>query len=88
MAISSARRRAADATYIDVDEVTPSPEQLEREMGAESLHELIESIRQRGVLQPVLVRRLQHGYELVAGLRRWRAARLAGVDRIPVIVRP
>ena len=50
---------------------------------------LSESLRERGVLQPVLVRPLPGGtYELVAGERRWRAARLAGFDRIPALVRP
>jgi ParB family chromosome partitioning protein len=88
MAMSTARRRAGAATYIEVDQVTPSPEHLDRELGGDSLDALAESIRQRGVLQPVLVRRLQHGYELIAGLRRWKAARLAGVERIPAIFRP
>src|SRR5262249_45889393 len=54
---------------------------------AEPLRELADSIRLHGVLQPVLVRRLTDGYELIAGERRWRAARLAGVEHIPAIVR-
>ena len=73
--------------YIDVDQVKPSPEQTRRQFPAEPLRELADSIRQHGVLQPVLVRRLPDGYELMAGERRWRAARLAGVQRIPAIVR-
>jgi ParB family chromosome partitioning protein len=60
---------------------------MRKQFPAESLRELADSIREHGVLQPVLVRRLPEGYELIAGERRWRAARLAGVERIPAIVR-
>jgi len=73
--------------YIDVDQIKPSPEQTRRQFPAEPLRELADSIRLHGVLQPVLVRRLTDGYELIAGERRWRAARLAGVEHIPAIVR-
>jgi len=73
--------------YIDVDQIKPSPEQTRRQFPAEPLRELADSIRLHGLLQPVLVRRLTDGYELIAGERRWRAARLAGVERIPAIVR-
>lgn len=73
--------------YIDVDQIKPSPEQMRRQFPAEPLRELADSIRLHGLLQPVLVRRLTDGYELIAGERRWRAARLAGVERIPAIVR-
>src|SRR5215470_14620012 len=73
--------------YIDVDQIKPSPEQTRRQFPAEPLRELADSIRLHGLLQPVLVRRLNDGYELMAGERRWRAARLAGVERIPAIVR-
>jgi ParB family chromosome partitioning protein len=73
--------------FIDVDQVKPSPEQMRKQFPAEPLRELADSIRQHGVLQPILVRRLPDGYELIAGERRWRAARLAGVTRIPAIVR-
>ena len=73
--------------FIDVDQVKPSPEQMRKQFPAEPLRELADSIRQHGVLQPILVRRLADGYELIAGERRWRAARLAGVTRIPAIVR-
>src|SRR5215475_9758976 len=73
--------------YIDVDQIKPSPEQTRRQFPAEPLRELADSIRLHGLLQPVLVRRLTDGYELIAGERRWRAARLAGVERVPAIVR-
>jgi ParB family transcriptional regulator, chromosome partitioning protein len=73
--------------FIDVDQVRPSPEQMRKHFPAESLRELADSIRQHGVLQPILVRRLPDGYELIAGERRLRAARLAGVQRVPAIIR-
>lgn len=73
--------------YIDIDQVKSSPEQTRRLFPAEQTRELADSIRQHGVLQPVLVRRVRQGYELIAGERRWRAARLAGLQRIPAIVR-
>lgn len=73
--------------YIDVDQIKPSPEQTRKQFPAEPLRELADSIRRHGLLQPVLVRRLSDGFELIAGERRWRAARLAGVERIPAIVR-
>lgn len=73
--------------YINADQIKPSSEQMRKGFPAESLRELADSIRQHGVLQPILVRRLPAGYELIAGERRWRAARLAGIERIPAIVR-
>ena len=73
--------------FIDVDQVKPSPEQMRKRFPAEPLRELADSIREHGVLQPILVRRLADGYQLIAGERRWRAARLAGVQHIPAIVR-
>jgi ParB family transcriptional regulator, chromosome partitioning protein len=73
--------------FINVDQIKPSPEQVRKQFPAEPLRELADSIKQHGVLQPILVRRLPDGYELIAGERRWRAARLAGVERIPAIIR-
>jgi ParB family chromosome partitioning protein len=73
--------------YISVDQIRPSPEQMRREFPPGPLRELADSIRQHGMLQPVLVSRLPDGYQLIAGERRWRAAQLAGLDRIPAIVR-
>ena len=73
---------------IAVDQIRPSHQQVRTRFDAEPLGELAESIRQHGVLQPLLVRRLPDGYELIAGERRWRAARLAGLVAIPAVVRP
>jgi len=72
---------------IAVDQIRPSRQQVRSRFDAEPLGELAESIRMHGVLQPLLVRRLADGYELIAGERRWRAARLAGLDHVPAVVR-
>ena len=72
---------------VSLDEVKPNPNQPRKSFGPAGLEELAASIRTSGVLQPVIVRKTSHGYELIAGERRWRAARQAGLERIPVIVR-
>jgi ParB family chromosome partitioning protein len=72
---------------VAVDQIRPSHQQVRTRFDAEPLGELAESIRRHGVLQPILVRRLADGYELIAGERRWRAARLAGLTAVPAVVR-
>lgn len=72
---------------VPVGEVFPNPEQPRRDFGREGLEELAASIREKGVLQPILVHRVPGGYELVAGERRLRASRLAGLERVPVLVK-
>ena len=72
---------------IAVDQIRPSRQQVRSRFDAEPLGELAESIRLHGVLQPLLVRPLADGYELIAGERRWRAARLAGLNSVPAVVR-
>lgn len=72
---------------IAVDQIRPSREQVRSRFDAEPLGELAESIRLHGILQPLLVRRLADGFELIAGERRWRAARLAGLQSVPAVVR-
>jgi ParB family transcriptional regulator, chromosome partitioning protein len=72
---------------IAVDQIRPSRQQVRSRFDAEPLGELAESIRLHGVLQPLLVRPLADGYELIAGERRWRAARLAGLNTVPAVVR-
>ena len=72
---------------IPVDQIRPSRQQVRSRFEAEPLGELADSIRLHGVLQPLLVRKLADGFELIAGERRWRAARLAGLDTVPAVVR-
>ena len=72
---------------IAVDQIKPSRQQVRTRFDAEPLGELAESIRLHGMLQPLLVRKLADGFELIAGERRWRAARLAGMHQVPAVVR-
>lgn len=85
----SAPPRAQDGLrHIAVDELKPGKYQPRSHIEQESLSELAESIKSQGVMQPVLVRPLADGgYEIVAGERRWRAARLAGLSSVPAIVK-
>jgi len=83
----SAEGEALVPQMIAVDQIRPSHQQVRTRFDAEPLGELAESIRLHGVLQPLLVRRLADGYELIAGERRWRAARLAGLRSVPAVVR-
>src|SRR5947209_15207466 len=73
---------------VPVELITPNPRQPRQRFDEATLAGLAESVRRRGVLQPVLVRPASGGtYELVAGERRWRAAQLAGLELIPALVR-
>ena len=73
--------------YIKLSDIKPNSAQPRKEFNEEALEDLASSILQYGVIQPVLVRPASKGYELVAGERRWRAARKAGLKQIPAIVR-
>jgi ParB family chromosome partitioning protein len=70
-----------------IEEVQPNPFQPRKAFSDEQLQELVDSIREKGILQPLLVRRKSDGYELIAGERRWRAAQRAGLREIPILVR-
>jgi ParB family chromosome partitioning protein len=74
---------------IAIELIAPNPQQPRRLFDDDALQSLAESLRVRGVLQPILVRPKPGGtYELIAGERRWRAAQLAGLDSVPALVRP
>jgi ParB family chromosome partitioning protein len=78
---------------VDVDLIVPNPRQPRERMDPEALAELAESVRQHGVLQPLIVTEAAREpgrpatYQLVAGERRWQAAKLAGLERVPVVVK-
>ncbi len=72
---------------LDIEHIDPNPRQPREHFDGEHLNELAESIRQNGVLQPIVVRRVEGRYELILGERRLRAAKLAGRATIPAIVR-
>lgn len=77
---------SGEIIYLPVNEIAPNPFQPRKTFNDESLEELASSIRQYGVIQPLLVRRTAEGFfELVAGERRLRASRLAGLEEVPVI---
>jgi len=73
--------------YIDINEIKPNHDQPRKVFNEEKITELSESIRLHGVIQPLIIRKAQKGYEIVAGERRWRAARAAGLREIPCIMR-
>ena len=77
----------SEPSEVDLDSIVPGPMQPRTHFDEASLEGLAESIRSHGVVQPLLVRRRDGGYELVAGERRWRAAKIAGLTRVPVIVK-
>jgi ParB family transcriptional regulator, chromosome partitioning protein len=83
---SGARRRFA--LQLPIADIKPNPEQPRRGFDPVALQELADSIRMHGVLQPLLVREGLGGYELIAGERRLRAAQIAGLEEVPVIVHP
>ncbi|MDH3801597.1 MAG: ParB/RepB/Spo0J family partition protein, partial [Deltaproteobacteria bacterium] len=73
--------------YCGIEEITPNPNQPRQNVRDKAFKELVDSVRERGILQPLLVRSTEGGYQLIAGERRWRAAQLAGLQRVPVIIK-
>ncbi len=76
-----------DIVYLDVREIEPNPFQPRRDFDSESLEELKTSIKEKGFIQPILVRKKGDSYELIAGERRLKAAKLLGLNKIPSIIR-
>ncbi len=84
----SAKKDASDTVLtVKISRVEPNRKQPRRTFHEESLKELAESIRQYGIVQPLIVQDQKSHYEIIAGERRWRAAKLAGLKEVPVIVR-
>ena len=81
------RAQPTGVAEIAIDQVRPNPRQPRQRFDAEELEALAASIREHGVLQPILVTETLDGYQLVAGERRLRASQLAGLDRVPAVVR-
>ena len=73
--------------YIDINDIRPNRNQPRKNFDSEGIRELAASIQEHGIIQPLIVRKNDSGYELVAGERRWRAAREAAFDKVPCIVR-
>ena len=72
---------------VRINEVEPNRDQPRKDFDEDALMELADSIRQFGILQPLLVQKKKNYYELIAGERRWRAAKLAGIKEVPIIVK-
>ena len=72
---------------VKITQVEPNQAQARRNFDEESLEELAGSIQQYGILQPILVTKQEHYYEIIAGERRWRAAKLAGLTEVPIIIK-
>jgi ParB family transcriptional regulator, chromosome partitioning protein len=85
--LSSTPTEADTLLEVGVEEIEPNPNQPRKVFSPNALDELTASIKASGMIQPVIVRRQGAGYQLVAGERRWRAARQAGLPRIPAILR-
>jgi ParB family chromosome partitioning protein len=72
---------------IDLDAIRPNPLQPRRSFDQEKIEELAGSIRENGILQPLIVKKARDGFELIAGERRWRAAQKAGLAKVPIIIK-
>lgn len=99
MAKRSSLGKGLDALFLDnntedgaiatlkIAEIEPNKNQPRSDFDDEALRELADSIREHGVIQPLVVRPIDKGYQIVAGERRWRAARMAGLGEVPVVIR-
>lgn len=85
--VADARTRVEGLTEIDIDQIQRGRFQPRQNFDQQALQELADSIRTQGIVQPVVVRAEANHYELVAGERRWRAAQLAGLQKIPAVIR-
>lgn len=73
--------------FVNITEIEPNREQPRKAFDEDALLELADSVKQFGVLQPILVQKKEDYYEIIAGERRWRAAKLAGLKKVPVIIK-
>lgn len=76
-----------EETKVSIDKINPNPNQPRTHFNETLLNELADSIRENGVLQPLLVRKKGEGYEIIAGERRYQASKIAGLEELPVIVK-
>ena len=76
-----------EETIVKINEVEPNKNQPRRTFDEDALLELAESIKQHGVIQPLIVKKRDKYYEIIAGERRWRAAKMAGLKEIPVVIK-
>ena len=72
---------------IDIDMLQPNPLQPRGLITPDSLIEIVDSIREHGVLEPLVVAKTPAGYQIIAGERRWRASKIAGLSKVPVLIK-
>ena len=84
---SDGARESEDTLNVPIEQIEPNPQQPRAAFGEEQIEELAASIREKGLLQPLLVRPVRGGYQLIAGERRLRAAQRVGLTRVPVLLR-
>lgn len=85
--IASAEDEDTGVREVRINDVEPNNEQPRKHFNDEKLSQLADSIKQHGIVQPLIVKKVEDTYRIVAGERRWRAARLAGLSTVPVIIR-
>ena len=78
---------ASEVVYIDINDIKPNENQPRKYFDEEKINELSASIMEHGIIQPLVVRKRSNGYEIVAGERRWRAARGAQMKEVPCLIR-
>lgn len=79
--------KKSELKKLPIDTIEPGRYQPRKQMPKEALEELASSIKAQGIIQPIVVRHIGRGYEIIAGERRWRAAQMAGLHEVPVIIR-
>lgn len=84
---ASQDEQVSELRYLHPEDIVPNPDQPRRHFEEQALEEMAASIREHGILQPIVVTRAKNGYQLVAGERRWRAATMVGLEKIPALVR-
>ena len=85
--VAAAKDPENTVVYIDINDIKPNRNQPRKKFNDERIAELAASIQEHGIIQPLIVRKADSGYELVAGERRWRAARKAALEKVPCLVR-
>jgi ParB family chromosome partitioning protein len=78
---------ADEVTQFDINQLQPNPLQPRGSINSETLVDLVDSIKEHGIMQPLVVAKTPAGYQIIAGERRWRASKLAGLTHVPVIIR-
>ncbi len=73
--------------HLDIDLIQPNPLQPRGLISPDSLHDLVESLREHGIIEPLVLAKTPAGYQIIAGERRWRAAKLAGLTTVPVVIK-